>query len=70
MSKAATSNKTAAPAGVAKTRKTAAQKCRELPLAERKRRIAALCDEVEEFWKGKPDTGALAHLLKLRRGEG
>ena len=53
----------------AKPRQSAAQKFRELPLAERKRRIAAMCDEVEAFWKGKPETGAVAHLLKLRRGE-
>jgi hypothetical protein len=69
MTKTATATRKAAvPAAVAKKRKTAAQKFRELPLAERKRRIAALCDEVEAFWKGKPDTGALAHLLKMRRG--
>lgn len=53
----------------AKPRQSAAQKLRELPLAERKRRITAMCDEVEAFWKGKPETGAVAHLLKLRRGE-
>jgi hypothetical protein len=52
----------------AKPRQSAAQKFRELPLAERKRRIAAMCAEVETFWKGKPETGALAHLLKMRRG--
>jgi len=59
--------KAAAPAS--KPRQSAAQKFRELPLAERKRRIAAMCGEVEAFWKDKPDTGAVAHLLKLRRGE-
>lgn len=58
--------KAAAPA---KTRQSAAQRFRELPPAERKRRIAAMCEEVETFWNGKPDTGADSHLLKLRRGK-
>jgi hypothetical protein len=52
-----------------KPRKSAAQQIRELPLAEKKRRFAAMCEEVETFWKGKPDTGAVSHLLKLRRGQ-
>lgn len=69
MTKTDTPRKAAAPAAVAKKRQTAAQKFRELPLAERKRRIAAMCEEVETFWKGKPETGAVSHLLKLRRGE-
>lgn len=50
-------------------RKTAAQRVRELPAAERRKRLHALMDEVDAFWKGKPDTGAVAHLLKLRRGK-
>lgn len=67
MTKTATAKrKAAAPV---KTRQSAAQRFRELPLAERKRRIAAMCEEVETFWKGKPETGAVSHLLKLRRGE-
>lgn len=52
-----------------KTRKSAAQRIRELPLAEKKRRFTAMCHEVESYWKNKPETGAVAHLLKLRRGE-
>ena len=63
---APTPHKATAPV---KARQSAAQKFRELPLAERKRRIAAMCEEVETFWKDKPDTGAVSHLLKLRRGE-
>ena len=66
MTKTATAtHKASAPV---KTRQSMAQKFRELPPAERKRRIAVMCDEVEAFWKDKPDTGAVAHLLKLRRG--
>lgn len=74
MSKSATTKRKAATrkvaASVAKPHKSAAQRVRELPAAERRKRLHALMDEVEAFWKGKPDTGALAHLLKLRRGEG
>jgi hypothetical protein len=50
-------------------RKTAAQKFRDLPPAERKKRIAAFCDEVRGFWKGRPSTGSVDFLLKLRRGK-
>ena len=58
------------PATVTPTRKTAAQKkFRELPPAERKKRITAFLDDVSEFWKGKPSTGSVDFLLKLRRGE-
>ncbi len=67
MNKSATSKRKAATP--VKTRQSAAQKIRELPSAERRKRLHALMDEVDAFWKGKPDTGALAHLLKLRRGE-
>jgi hypothetical protein len=36
--------------------------------ALRCRKIVTLCAEVSEFWKVKPSTGALAHLLNERRG--
>ncbi len=70
MTKTATApRKAAAPASVAKKRRTAAQKFRELPEAERRKRIHAFIDEVSEFWKGKPSTGSVDFLIKLRRGE-
>jgi hypothetical protein len=50
------------------TRKASATSAREMSPAERKKRIAALCSEVNEFWKGQPDTGSVAHLVELRRG--
>ena len=61
--------KTSAPAGVASKRKSAAQKFRELPEAERRRRITAFLDDIAEQWKGSPKTEAVKFLIKLRRGE-
>lgn len=60
---------TAMPATVTPTRKTAAHKFRDLPPAERKKRLTAFLDDVSEFWKGRPSTGSVDFLLKLRRGE-
>ncbi|MDP1589851.1 MAG: hypothetical protein Q8M07_19020 [Prosthecobacter sp.] len=56
------------PATVTPSRKTAAQKFRDLPPVERKTRITAFLDDVGEFWKGRPSTGSVDFLLKLRRG--
>jgi len=61
--------KAAAPAAVTRKRKSAAQKFRELPEAERRKRLHAFIDEVDAFWKEKPDTGAVDLLIKLRRGK-
>ena len=61
--------KASAPAGVATKRKSAAQKFRELPETERRRRITAFLDDVGEYWKDKPSTGVVDFLIKLRRGK-
>ncbi len=50
-------------------RKAAASSAYEMPLAERRKRIATLCGEVSAFWNGQPNTGAVAHLIQMRRGK-
>lgn len=50
-------------------RKSAMKKAPTMTAAQRRREIAALCGEVSKFWKGKPSTGALAHLLNERCGK-
>ena len=49
-------------------RKSAAQRFRELPLAERRKRLDAFFDDVRNQWEGKPSTGAVEFLIKTRRG--
>ena len=60
--------KAVAPTAVIRKRKSAAQKFRELPEEERRNRLHAFIEEVDAFWKEKPDTGAVEFLIKLRRG--
>jgi hypothetical protein len=62
------------PKNAAATPKTSARasvmkKAAPMTAAQRQRKIAALCGEVLEFWKGKPSTGAVARLLHERRGK-
>lgn len=49
-------------------RKSAAQRFRELPLAERRKRLDAFFDDVRKQWEGTPSTGAVEFLIKTRRG--
>ena len=61
--------KATASDGVARKRKSAAQKFRELPEAERRRRINAFIDENDAYWKDRPSTGSVDFLVKMRRGK-
>lgn len=63
------SRKTNASPSTVKKRKTAAQKFRELPEAERRKRVHTFLADTSEFWKGKPSTGSVDFLVKLRRGK-
>jgi hypothetical protein len=48
-------------------RKSAAQRFRELPLAERRKRLEAFFDDVQAQWNGSPKSGAVDYLIQLRR---
>lgn len=67
--KAHAMSKTAALKAAASARTSVMKKVPSMPLAQRRRKIEALCGEVSAFWKDKPNTGAVAHLLSERQGK-
>jgi len=62
-------NKAASDKSTAKKRRTAAQKFRELPAGEKRRRIESFIEQKNAFVKGRPKVDAVGFLIKLRRGE-
>jgi|GEM_PF-1083188 hypothetical protein len=60
-------SKAAKPADKAPKRKSAAQRFRELPLAERRKRLEVFFDDVQGQWEGGPKSGAVDYLIQLRR---